>query len=337
MAWNAIGHGSEAVEYWQWRSDLNGQEEMHGTLIGADGTPVPLYSEVQQIGEDFDKAAPVLAGTTVESQVAVLQDYSSRWAVNWQRHNKAFDPIDSLMSYYTPLHALAGSVDIVADTAPLARYKLVVAPALNVLTPAAVKNLMDYVHGGGHLVLGQRSALKDEDNALFTQRQPGPFVDLLGARVEQFYALEKPVPVSGDFGAGESPLWAEQIGVSSLDTKVLMTYGKSNGWLDGQPAAVTRTVGSGSITYIGMELDGATATAAGKWMLAMSGVKPELPALPEGVDLAIRSGGGKRVLILTNYAADPQTITLPNAMEDVLTGTKSATVTLPQYGVAVLR
>jgi len=186
-------------------------------------------------------------------------------------------------------------------------------------------------------VLGQRSALKDEDNALFTQRQPGPFVDLLGARVEQFYALEKPVPVSGDFGAGESPLWAEQIGVSSLDTKVLMTYGKSNGWLDGQPAAVTRTVGNGSITYIGMALDGDTATAAGKWMLAMSGVKPELPALPEGVDLAIRSGGGKRVLILTNYAADPQTITLPNAMEDVLTGTKSATVTLPQYGVAVLR
>jgi len=86
-----------------------------------------------------------------------------------------------------------------------------------------------------------------------------------------------------------------------------------------------------------MALDGDTATAAGKWMLAMSGVKPELPALPEGVDLAIRSGGGKRVLILTNYAADPQTITLPNAMEDVLTGTKSATVTLPQYGVAVLR
>ena len=337
MAWNAIGHGSEAVEYWQWRSDLNGQEEMHGTLVGADGTPVPLYSEVQQIGEDFDKAAPVLAGTTVESQVAVLQDYSSRWAVNWQRHNKAFDPIDSLMSYYTPLHALAGSVDIVADTAPLSRYKLVVAPALNVLTPAAVKNLMDYVHAGGHLVLGQRSALKDEDNALFTQRQPGPFADLLGARVEQFYALEKPVPVSGDFGAGESPLWAEQIGVSSPDTKVLMTYGKSNGWLDGQPAAVTRTVGSGSITYIGMALDGATATTAGKWMLAMSGVQPDLPALPEGVDLAIRSGGGKRVLILTNYDADPQTITLPNAMEDVLTGTKSATVTLPQYGVAVLR
>jgi beta-galactosidase len=310
---------------------------MHGTLIGADGGPVPLYFEVQQIGEEFNKASLVLAGTTVESQVAVLQDYPSRWAVNWQRHNKAFDPIDSLMSYYAPLHAQAGSVDIVSDTVPLGRYKLVVAPALNLLSPAAVRNLVAYVRGGGHLVLGQRSAMKDEDNSLFPERQPGPLAALLGARVEQFYALEKPVPVSGDWGDGQSPIWAEQIGVNSPQVKVMMRYGKSNGWLDNQPAAVTRAVGSGNITYIGMALEGATATAAAKWMLAMSGVQPLWPGLPDGVDLALRSSGRNRVFILTNYSAEPQKITLPSAMEDILQGGKVSTVTLPQYGVAVLR
>ena len=41
MAWQAIGHGADAVEYWQWRSALNGQEQYHGVLVGADGTPVP--------------------------------------------------------------------------------------------------------------------------------------------------------------------------------------------------------------------------------------------------------------------------------------------------------
>jgi beta-galactosidase len=337
MAWNAIGHGAEAVEYWQWRSALNGQEQYHGTLIGADGAPVPLYFEVQQIGEEFNKASLVLAGTTVDSQVAILQDYPSRWAINWQRHNKAFDPIDSLMSYYAPLRAQAGSVDIVADTAPLSRYKLVVAPALNVLSQEAVKNLVAYVRGGGHLVLGQRSGMKDEDNSLFPERQPGALAALLGARVDQFYALEKPVPVYGDWGAGQSTLWAEQIGVNSLDTKVLMRYGKSNGWLDGQPAAVTHKVGSGDITYIGMQMEGATATAAAKWMLSMSGIQPLLPTIPEGVDLAIRSGNGKRVFILTNYAAETQTVTLPSPMEDILQGGKVTSVTLPQYGVAVLR
>jgi beta-galactosidase len=337
MAWNDIGHGAEAVEYWQWRSALNGQEQYHGVLAGADGTPVPLYDEVKQLGAEFEKAAPALAETTVESQVAILHDYDSRWAINWQRHNHNFDPTVSLLSFYRPLYAQTHSLDVIADTAPLSQYKLVVAPALNVLTPAAAKNLRAYVEGGGHLVLGQRSGMKDEDNSLNPERQPGPLADLLGARVEQFYALVNPIPIDGTWGSGTNAIWAEQIGIKSPDTQVLMRYGKSNGWLDGQPAAVTRKVGKGSITYIGAALDEPTMAAAAKWMIADSGVETVMPNLPDGVQLSIRSGAGKRVLILSNYGAEPQTITLPTSMKDVLNGTTVSTVQLSQYGVAVLQ
>jgi beta-galactosidase len=336
MAWNDIGHGAQAVEYWQWRSALNGQEQYHGTLVGADGTPVPLYDEVKQLGDDFAKAAPVLAGTTVESQVAILHDYNSRWAINWQRHNQQFDPTAALVSFYRPLHRLVRSIDVVSDTAPLSGYKLVVAPALNVLTPEAVRNLEAYVRGGGHLVLGQRSGMKDEDNSLYSQRQPGPLTELLGARVEQFYALQKPAPIEGNWGSGEDAIWAEQIGVKSPETQVLMRYGKSNGWLDGQPAAVTRKVGKGSITYIGAALDEATMKTAAKWMIEESGVAAIMTDLPEDVELSIRSGDGKRVYILTNYGAETKTVTLPSAMKDVLAGGTVSTVTLSQYGIAVL-
>jgi beta-galactosidase len=34
-----------------------------------------------------------------------------------------------------------------------------------------------------------------------------------------------------------------------------LPYGESNGWLDGQPAAMTRKVGKGRITYIGAWMD----------------------------------------------------------------------------------
>jgi beta-galactosidase len=336
MAWHDVGHGAEAVEYWQWRSALNGQEQYHGVLVGADGAPVPLYDEVKQIGAEFEKASPVLAGTTVQSQVAVLQDYNSRWAINWQRHNKAFDPVASLLSFYGPLRALARSVDVVADTAPLGSYKLVVAPALNVLTPAAAANLEAYVRGGGHLVLGQRSGLKDEDNSLYIQRQPGPLADLLGARVEQWYALDTTVPLEGVWGSGQNTIWAEQIGIKSPETQVLMRYGKSNGWLDGQPAAVTRQVGKGSITYIGAALDTTTMKSAAQWMMTEAGVQPIMPDLPSDIDLSIRSGDGKTVYILTNYGTQPHTITLPHSMTDVFAGSTVSTVTLDQYGVAVL-
>jgi beta-galactosidase len=337
MAWNDIGHGADAVSFWQWRSALNGQEQYHGVLVGADGTPVPVYDEAKQIGAEFEKAAPALAGTTIDSQVAILQDYESRWAINWQRHNSAFGPEDALIRYYASLRALARSVDIVADTAPLGRYKLVVAPALNLLTPEAAKNLEAYVRGGGHLVLTQRSAMKDEDNSLYPQRQPGPLAELLGARVEQWYSLDKPVPIDGEWGSGEDRVWAEQLSVSSPETRTLMRYGKSNGWLDGQPAAVTRSVGQGSITYIGAGLDGETMRAAAKWMMRQAGLNPVMSDLPADVDLAIRSGNGKRIFIFTNYGVSPRTIVLPSPMQDVLKGGTVSSVTLPQYGVAVLR
>jgi len=337
MAWNDVGHGADAVAFWQWRSALNGQEQYHGVLVGPDGTPVPVYEEAKQIGAEFERAATALADTTVDSQIAILHDYESRWAINWQRHNSAFDPVDALVSYYGSLRALARSVDIVAGTAPLSRYKLVVAPAFNLVTPEAAKNLESYVRGGGHLVLTQRSAMKDEDNSLYSQRQPGPLSALLGARVEQWSALDKPVPIDGEWGSGENRMWAEQLSVNSPETKTLMRYGKSNGWLDGQPAAVTRSVGKGSITYIGTGLEGGTMKAAATWMMKKASLDPIMSDLPDGVDLAIRSGNGKRVYIFTNYGTSACTISLPSTMEDVLVGGSVSSVTLPQYGVAVLR
>ena len=79
---------------------------------GADGTPVPLYTEAQQIGREFAKAGAVLAGTSVKSEVAMLHSYDSRWAIDWQRHNKNYDPNEELVSYYGPLRAVSQSVDV---------------------------------------------------------------------------------------------------------------------------------------------------------------------------------------------------------------------------------
>jgi beta-galactosidase len=212
----------------------------------------------------------------------------------------------------------------------------VVAPSLNVLTPQAAANLEAYVRAGGHLVLGPRSGMKTEDNALQSQRQPGPLADLLCARVEQFYALDQSVPIDGTWGSGTDTIWAEQLAAKSTDTQVLMRYGKINGWLDGKPAAVTRKVGKGSITYVGAMLDARTMANAAKWMVGKSGVTAIMPELPADVDLSIRTGAGRRVLIFTNYGVEPHTIDLPQRMKDVLQKGTVTKITLAQYGVAVL-
>lgn len=336
MAWENVGHGADAVSYWQWRSALNGQEQYHGTLVGADGQPLPLYAEVAQIGREFAKAGPSLAGTAPHSQVAILHTYGSFWAINWQRHNKNYDPIDELMSYYKPLKQIAQSVDLVQPTVPLDQYKLVVAPGLNVLSVAAAQNLIQYVKNGGHLVLGQRTGMKDDDNALWPEEQPGPLTSLLGGKVVAYYALLQPVPVRGTFGDNTSQLWAEMLAPTSPETKVLARYGKSNGWLDGQPAILTRQVGKGSMTYVGVWMDPAGMKKLAQWMISGSGVTPAFGPVPEGVDPNVRYGNHHAVVILSNFSATPHTVPLPHTMQDVLHGGAISTVTLPQYGVAVL-
>lgn len=338
MAWHAIGHGADTVSYWQWRSALNGQEEYHGTLLGADGTPVPLYAEIQQIGKEFEKAGPDLAGTSPKSEVAILHSYNSRWAINWQRHNHEYDPVKEIVSYYRPLRAIAQSVDVVPPTAPLSQYKLVVAPGLNVLSDAAAENLIAYVRGGGHLVLGQRSAMKNEDNGLQTERQPGPLAELLGGRVEQYYALENPVPIEGKWGPGQDKLWAELLSAKNKDkdVEILERYGSSNGWLDGQSAAITRQVGKGRITYIGAWLEDDVLKSAAKWMTDVSGVKPAMGPVPDSVEVYPRYGDTRTVYILVNLSRARQTISLPSPMQDVLEGGMKNSVDLPVYGVAVM-
>jgi beta-galactosidase len=336
MAWHDVAHGADAVSYWQWRSALNGQEEYHGTLVGSDGAPVPLYAEVAQVGKEFAKAGPALAGTTLKSEVAILHSYDSRWAIQWQKHNKNYDATQEILSYYGPLRAIAQSVDIIPPSADLSPYKLVVAPGLNVLSEESAKNLIAYVQGGGHLVLGQRSGMKDDDNGLQTKRQPGPLVDLLGGRVEQYYALLQPVGVEGTWGNGEGQLWAELLSAKDSGTEVVMRYGKSNGWLDGQPAAITRKVGKGRITYIGAWLDPKTMATAAKWMTDDSGVKPAFGTVPTGVEASARYGAHSVVYVLVNLSGATQSIALPTEMQDVLEGGSKASIKFENYGVAVL-
>ncbi len=335
MAWQAIGHGADDVNYWQWRSALNGQEEIHGVLVGPDGAPVPFYDEAAQTAHEFAKVESSFRDTAPLSQVALLYSYDSHWAIQFQKHTEKYDDIGLLKSYYRALRQISQSVDVVSAYAPLDGYKLVAAPSLNVLPKDLADHLLEYVRNGGHLVLGPRSGMKDEFNALLPQRQPGFLVDALGARVEQYYALEKDFPVSGAWGNGQASVWAEQLKSQGPGDEVLLRYGKSNGWLDEQPAVITRAYGKGRITYVGAVLDDKLMAAAAEWMTQKSGVRPVFGPVPDGVEVSRRVGPGKQVFVLINYASEARRVALPHSMKLVLDGREADAVELPPYGVAV--
>ncbi|MDE2450060.1 MAG: beta-galactosidase [Gammaproteobacteria bacterium] len=337
MSWQSVGHGADAVLFWQWRSALSGQEQYHGTLVGPDGSPVPLYREVAQIGRDFRRASAAIAGTAPVSQVAILTSYDSRWAIDFQRHSADYRQLQTLLDYYRPLEDQTHSVDIVSAYAPLGRYKVVVAPGLNVIPQDLARRLEAYVRGGGHLILGPRSGMKDQYDRLNVQRQPGALVTVLGGRVQQYYALDSQVGVSGPAGTGMASIWAEALQPLSRETRVILRYAPNGSWLSGQPAALRRTYGRGEITYLGALLDPDLMRNLLRRALVTAGVASFMSTLPPDVELMRRYGGGREVVILINHGDSSRTVPLPDAMRDVLhPGPNVRQVTLGAQGVAVL-
>jgi beta-galactosidase len=180
--------------------------------------------------------------------------------------------------------------------------------------------------------------MKDEFNALNPQRQPGPLAAPLGGRVEQFYALLDPVPVAGEWGEGKAGIWAEQLSASAPDTRTLLRYGAGNGWLEGQAAAIGRSVGSGTIACIGALLDRDLMRSAARQMIDAARVQPVFGAAPEGVEVCRRIGASREIFILIDHNAAAVDVRLPRPMLDILgDGRAVESVHLAPQGVAVLQ
>ena len=352
LAWQTIGHGADAVLFWQWRPALNGQEQYHGAVVGPDGQPNPIYAEIAQLGRDLDLTRAAIAGTSPHAEIAILHDYDSRWAIDFQPHTREYEQEQVLLDFYAPLERIAQesghAVDIVdPNVADLSGYKFVVAPSLNVIDDALAKKLLAYVQQGGHLLLGPRSGMKDEYNSLNPQRQPGPLVEALGGHVEQYYALEKPVPIIAPDGVvADADIWAEMLSTSSPETRVILRYGHGAGWLSDKPAMVARAVGKGSLAYLGTLPD----TALLGELLASTahdaGVAAGSNRAADGVEICERSSGAgasaHRVVIVINHNQTGKQATLAGHLRSLLPGidvepeADNTQVNLPPQSVAVL-
>ncbi len=341
MAWHAVGHGADAVLYWQWRSAYNGQEQYHGSLVDQSGQPRPFYMEAARVGSEFAKVSDLLAGSEIKAKVAILNDYTSRWSLNWQRQHKDFDYVEHLRHYYKPLAERNIPVDIISADASLDGYRLVIAPGLAILTPERVQRLTEFVERGGNLVLTLRSGMKDQFNALLPLRQPGGLSALTNAEVEEYYPLETPVPVAGKSINGTSSLWTERLRIldKAQMTQVVARYGKQNGWLDGQIAITVNPQKNATafVYYVGAYLDETAQSALMNLILTASDIRPPLET-PRGVEVCQRvSPGGEKIFIVINHRNEPQKVALPwNAREHLGDITCQGELTLSAYGVAIL-
>jgi beta-galactosidase len=338
MAWHAVGHGADAVLYWQWRMALNGQEQYHGSLVDQSGQPRLFYEEVAQLGREFSKASDLLAGSEIKAKVAILNDYNSRWSLDWSRHHEDFNYVQHLLHYYKPFVKRNIPVDIISADDQLDGYRLVIAPAVVIMTPERVREISDFVARGGTLILTIRCGMQDEHNALLPMRQPGPLAEIAGVEVEEYFALDTPVDVKGNFFDGVSHIWAERLHIldESKSTLAVARYGKHNGWLDDQLAITVNPFKNGMVYTSGAYLDEAAQDAFLEQVIKVANISP-LIKTPAGVEICQRiTADGYQVGILINHTPSEQQFQVPFPIHDYLTEQRlEGEISLAAYDVIV--
>lgn len=337
MAWQAVAHGADALLYWQWRMALGGQEQYHGSLVDSAGLPRPFYTEVQQLGEEFAKVSDLLRGSAPQAEVAIINDYDSRWSIERQPHHHKFDYVNHLLHYYRALDCLGINIDILSANATLTGYKIIICPSLLIITEQQANNLIQFVKNGGTLLLTLRTGMKDEYNALLPLRAPGRLRQAAGIEVEEYYALDDPVPVQSDVFAGQSHIWADRLRVlDPANTEVLARYGKSNGWLDDHPAITRHSFHQGVVYYVGAYPDEVAQQILVDHITREAGVGQFLT--PIGVEFrTLTDPQAREIYFLLNHTTESHNIHLPfNTFEHLGGHELSGDVELPPYSVAII-
>lgn len=336
ICYQQLAHGADAQVWFRWRACTAGREQYWHGLLGHDGKPLRRYREAAQVAREYHALAAELEGTTLKPAVAFIYDYESHWALSIQPGFAGNSYREAMLRYYRACFRAGVNVDLVPPTADLAPYRAVIAPDLYLLPDALAQRLRDYVANGGVLLTDCRTGVKTETNLCHDRTLPGLLSDVLGITIEEYDSIEdgQSYPIAspeGEYTAVQYVDWLTPQGAESL-----ATYRQWH--LEAFAAATRHRFGRGAAFYVGAVVqeqafyDGVMAQ-----VFAAAGVSPLL-APPEGVEVSVREGNGRRLLFLVNHTEEMQTVPVPAGVRDLLGGRETGeALTLDRYGVAILQ
>lgn len=187
----AVAHGSDSVQYFQWRQSRGCSEMFHGAVVSHNGlSDTRVFREVSNLGMDLEKIKEV-KGTKTISQVAIIYDTENSWAINeiqgYKMNRKSYQ--DTLVSFYAPFYKRGVNVDIIDQNEDFSSYRLVVAPMLYSMKEGFGERVKEYLENGGTFVTTYMTGVVDENDLAYLNGAPGPIESILGLRVEETDSL----------------------------------------------------------------------------------------------------------------------------------------------------
>jgi len=249
--WEAIAHGAELVSYFRWRQLPYAQEQMHSGLNASDDSLDIGGREAAQVALEMQSLRGVLSMPTSRARVALVIDYGSGWMTEIQPHGADMDYFAGAFRWYSALRQLGLDIDLVAASAPLADYGLVVVPGLIHLSDPLMASLRAAQRRPGRApvwVFGPRSGSKTEHFRIPAGLAPGALAEFLPLQVRRVESLRpgRRVSIHADGQViGHALRWREFVEADAalaIDAR----------FDDGHPALLSH----GAIRYVCADVDG---------------------------------------------------------------------------------
>lgn len=341
----AVAHGADSVQYFQWRKSRGSSEKFHGAVVDHVGhIDTRVGREVAELGTILSALAPV-AGSRVEAKVAIIFDWESRWAMDdaMGPRNAGLHYENTVADHYRALWSQGIAVDVINADCDLQGYDLVIAPMLYMVREGVSERISHFVQTGGRFVATYWSGIVNETDLCFLDGFPGPLRPVLGIWAEEIDSLtdEQHNSVAGVEGNAlglSGPYRASQLcEVIHLEgAAALATYGDD--FYAGAPAVTVNLYGKGQAYYVASRNDAQFHadffTALAKEMHLPRAINTPLP---EGMTAARRTDGESEFIFLQNYSAQSQSVTLPLDYQDIVHGGNlPRKLTLPAFGYQIL-
>jgi beta-galactosidase len=339
-SWQAVAHGADAVLFFQLRASRGACENYHGAVIGHAGrSDTRVFREVAELGAELDRIGGAVLGARTPARVALLYDWDSWWALEMSSVSGLVRYQQVVLAYYRALWEAGVDVDVVAVTADLSRYDVVVAPVLHMLKGDLPRRLEEVAARGGSVVATFLSGRVDEHDRAFLMDVPGPLGRLMGIRIDEWDSRwpESVNPVRLAEGVEVESRLIFEI-VIPQGAEVVGTYQAD--FYAGTPAVTRNRFGAGDGWYVATGLDHEGVSWVVRQVLDrhdLSGPYPDVPDLETAVRV---TPDGARLRFLLNHAASPVEVPARTGGVDLLTGERVESgqpLTLDPRGVMVLR
>ncbi|WP_336995637.1 beta-galactosidase [Leclercia sp. UBA7405] len=335
----AVAHGADSVQYFQWRKSRGSVEKFHGAIIDHVGhLDTRVGREVSKLGDMLARLS-VVAGCRTEARVAIIFDQQSRWAMDDAAgpRNMGLEYEKTVNEHYRPFWEKGIAVDVIDADQPLSQYALVIAPMLYMVRQGFAERAEAFVAEGGHLVTTYWSGIVDETDLCFTGGFPGPLRKLLGIWAEEIDCLgegERNLVqgLAGNASGLQGPYQVRHLCelIHTETAHALATY--RDDFYAGRPAVTVNRFGNGKAWHVASRNDLQFQRDF------FAGIINEL-ALPQAVDAdfppgvvaTARTDGESTWVFVQNFTAQQQLVTLPEGYTDSMNDAAAVgeTVLLP--------